>query len=72
MLGLIGDNGAGKSTLIKILSGYHRPDTGEISSIGQQAVQLRSVDPRPVPLGIDTVYQASRWCQGCPSTTTCS
>ena len=28
VLGLIGDNGAGKSTLVKILSGYHRPDSG--------------------------------------------
>ena len=27
---LLGDNGAGKSTLIKILSGVHRPDEGEI------------------------------------------
>ena len=27
---LLGDNGAGKSTLIKILSGVHRPDDGEI------------------------------------------
>ena len=29
-LGLIGENGAGKSTLIKILSGVHQPDVGEI------------------------------------------
>ena len=29
-LGLIGDNGAGKSTLIKILSGLHAPDAGEV------------------------------------------
>jgi ribose transport system ATP-binding protein len=28
--GLVGQNGAGKSTLIKILSGLHRPDAGEI------------------------------------------
>lgn len=26
--GLLGENGSGKSTLIKILSGYHQPDTG--------------------------------------------
>ncbi|SAL35935.1 ABC transporter ATP-binding protein [Caballeronia udeis] len=30
VVGLLGDNGAGKSTLIKILSGVHRPDEGEI------------------------------------------
>ena len=27
---LLGDNGAGKSTLIKLLSGVHIPDEGEI------------------------------------------
>jgi ABC-type uncharacterized transport system ATPase subunit len=28
--GLLGENGAGKSTLMKILSGYHQPDSGRI------------------------------------------
>jgi simple sugar transport system ATP-binding protein len=54
-LGLIGDNGAGKSTLIKILSGYHRPDSGSIYVNGEEAA-LRSVDDAR-SLGIDTVYQ---------------
>src|SRR6266516_5388424 len=27
---LLGENGAGKSTLIKILTGFHQPDTGEM------------------------------------------
>ena len=27
---LVGENGAGKSTLIKILSGVHAPDEGEL------------------------------------------
>jgi simple sugar transport system ATP-binding protein len=55
VLGLIGDNGAGKSTLVKILSGFHRPDAGEISIFGEPT-QLRSVI-HARSLGIDTVYQ---------------
>ena len=30
VLGLVGDNGAGKSTLIKLVSGIHRANAGEI------------------------------------------
>ncbi|HET6567302.1 MAG TPA: ATP-binding cassette domain-containing protein, partial [Rhodothermales bacterium] len=30
VLAVVGENGAGKSTLIKILSGVHQPDAGEI------------------------------------------
>lgn len=33
--GLLGENGAGKTTLMKILSGYLRPDRGEIFLDGQ-------------------------------------
>ena len=33
--GLLGENGAGKSTLMKILSGVHSPDDGEIILEGQ-------------------------------------
>jgi simple sugar transport system ATP-binding protein len=32
VLALVGDNGAGKSTLIKMMSGFHQPDTGRIFS----------------------------------------
>ncbi len=31
---LVGENGAGKSTLVKILTGIHRPDAGEIRVAG--------------------------------------
>jgi ABC-type sugar transport system ATPase subunit len=55
VLGLIGDNGAGKSTLIKILCGFHRPDTGQILLDGAP-VSLKSVS-HARSLGIDTVYQ---------------
>src|ERR671921_738590 len=33
---LLGQNGAGKSTLIKVLSGAHEPDSGEIIWLGKQ------------------------------------
>jgi simple sugar transport system ATP-binding protein len=55
VLALVGDNGAGKSTLIKILSGYHQPDTGTIVSKGKQVHFNSPRDARA--LGIETVYQ---------------
>lgn len=55
VLGLIGDNGAGKSTLIKILTGFHQPDSGRLEVEGQE-VRLRSV-AHARALGIETVYQ---------------
>ena len=55
VLGLLGDNGAGKSTLIKIITGFHRPDSGRIL-IGGQEVSLRSV-AHARSLGVETVYQ---------------
>jgi simple sugar transport system ATP-binding protein len=54
-LGILGDNGAGKSTLIKILTGYHQPDSGQIFVDGKP-VRLGSVDEARA-LGIECVYQ---------------
>ena len=52
---LLGDNGAGKSTLIKILSGVHAPDRGEIR-INGETVHFSS--PRDaLQAGIATAYQ---------------
>jgi simple sugar transport system ATP-binding protein len=54
-LGILGDNGAGKSTLIKILTGYHHADTGQVWVDGNP-VRLGSVDEARA-LGIECVYQ---------------
>ena len=52
---LLGENGAGKSTLIKIVTGVHPPDEGEILLDGQ-AVGFRS--PREaIRAGIGVVHQ---------------
>ncbi len=52
---VLGDNGAGKSTLIKILSGVHQPDSGEILMAGEH---VRFAAPRDaLDAGIATVYQ---------------
>ncbi len=55
IVGLCGDNGAGKSTLIKVISGYHIAEKGQMRWEGN-AVRFRS--PRDArALGIETVYQ---------------
>lgn len=41
---LLGENGAGKSTLIKIMTGIHKPDQGEILLDGQPITIQNSVD----------------------------
>lgn len=52
---LVGENGAGKSTLIKIISGVHRPDTGEMRLAGE-AVHFNSPHDAQQK-GIATIYQ---------------
>ena len=52
---LMGENGAGKSTLIKILTGIHHKDSGQIILNGDP------IDPQKASqaqeLGISTIYQ---------------
>jgi simple sugar transport system ATP-binding protein len=55
VLGLLGDNGAGKSTLIKILCGFHKPDSGTMWLKGEPYTPRSVLDARAH--GIDTVYQ---------------
>src|SRR5258708_20853280 len=55
IVGLLGDNGAGKSTLIKIIPGYHQPDTGELFFNGKEVKNLTV--PKARDLGVETVYQ---------------
>jgi simple sugar transport system ATP-binding protein len=54
-LGILGDNGAGKSTLIKILTGFHQPDSGQVYIDGTP-VDLGSVDDARA-FGVECVYQ---------------
>lgn len=52
---IVGENGAGKSTLIKIMTGVHQPDTGEILVDGAP-VAVRSTQEAQ-GLGIAAIYQ---------------
>jgi len=52
---LVGENGAGKSTLIKILTGIHKPDDGEMMFSGN-GVQMNSSQEAQA-LGIAAIYQ---------------
>jgi len=52
---LLGDNGAGKSSFIKILSGVHQPDNGQLLIDGEEVQFASPRDARAK--GIATVYQ---------------
>ncbi len=52
---LLGENGAGKSTLVKVITGVHQPDTGEMY-LNDQLLHLS--DPRhATAVGISAIYQ---------------
>ena len=55
VVGLVGGNGAGKSTLIRVLSGAHRADSGEIRINGDL---ISIANPRDAKTyAIETIYQ---------------
>jgi branched-chain amino acid transport system ATP-binding protein len=58
LVGIIGPNGAGKSTLFECMSGFYRPDEGEICLDG---VRLTGLSPdRVCRLGIARTFQKLR------------
>jgi rhamnose transport system ATP-binding protein len=52
---LLGENGAGKSTLIKIMTGIHQPDTGELLLDGKPITIANSAQAQHH--GIAAIYQ---------------
>ncbi|RPI80354.1 MAG: sugar ABC transporter ATP-binding protein [Chloroflexi bacterium] len=52
---LLGENGAGKSTLVKVITGVHQPDKGEIFLNGQQVHFSDTLESRQA--GIAAIYQ---------------
>jgi simple sugar transport system ATP-binding protein len=55
VLGLVGDNGAGKSTLVKVLSGVHAPEAGQLLLEG--VVRQWDSPHDALELGVETLYQ---------------
>ncbi len=52
---LVGENGAGKSTLMKVLSGAHTPDAGEMWLDGERYLPRHPLDARR--RGVAMIYQ---------------
>jgi simple sugar transport system ATP-binding protein len=57
VVGVLGDNGAGKSTLIKIISGVHSFDEGEMYIKGKKINPRKHCVKTAHKMGIETVYQ---------------
>ena len=57
---LLGENGAGKSTLIKLITGIHQPDGGEILLDGKQIHFNNPLESRHA--GIAAIYQELSLC----------
>ncbi len=57
---LMGQNGAGKSTLVKVLTGVHPADAGQLLLDGREIKPQSPLDAQK--LGISTVYQEVNLC----------
>ena len=55
VLSLVGENGAGKSTLMKVLSGAHAPDAGDMMLDGKRYAPRGPLDARAC--GVAMIYQ---------------
>ncbi len=54
-IGVVGFSGAGKTTLLKLLRGYYRPDSGQVSIGG---IDLKSIHNRALTQNISEVSQS--------------
>jgi monosaccharide-transporting ATPase len=59
---LMGENGAGKSTLIKVLTGVHEFESGEIYLDGMEEAVVNRSPQDAQKAGISTVYQEVNLC----------
>ncbi|HBE76992.1 MAG TPA: ABC transporter ATP-binding protein [Firmicutes bacterium] len=62
ILGLIGPNGSGKSTFVNVISGFHKPDNGEISLLTDTGMKnIGGKIPADVAsYGIARTFQSSK------------
>ena len=58
IVGLIGPNGAGKTTLFDCISGFRKPDDGNISYLGNELTTSPAQDR--ITLGIGRVFQQAK------------
>lgn len=62
LVGIIGPNGAGKSTLFNVISGYDRPDSGDVRLDGRSLIGLK---PNQIArLGVGRTFQTVHLFQG--------
>jgi len=61
VMALLGENGAGKSTLVKVISGVHKQDSGELSLFGKC---VHNYDSKiATKMGVAMIHQELNMCQ---------